>query len=164
MVFHMARRQAGDNAFREGLRALAREKLFRAASWDDFDRAIFRGSKADASSFFRPWVDRPGAPALALKDAKTERLPGRWKVTGKLVQGKPYYELRVPIRVETDGKAVDAVIATDRGEIPLVLLAFSRPRTRRASVKGASGAARRVSACRLRCRTPAGNHERLVYP
>jgi hypothetical protein len=127
MVFHMARRQAGDDAFREGLRALAREKLFRTASWDDFDRVIFRGRNADASSFFRPWVDRPGAPVLALKDAKAERLLGRWKVTGRLVQEKPYYELRVPLRLETDGKAVDAVIATDRGEVPFALLADSRP-------------------------------------
>jgi hypothetical protein len=62
-----------------------------------------------------------------LKDVKAEKEGGRWKVSGRLVQEKPYYELRVPIRVETDGKAVDAVIATDRGEVSFVLFADSRP-------------------------------------
>jgi len=127
MVFHMARRQGGDEAFREGLRALAREKLFRTASWDDFGRAIFRGSEAGASSFFRPWIDRPGAPVIALKDVKAEKDGGRWKVSGRLVQEKPYYELRIPLRLETDGKAVDAVIPASLGEAPFVLIADSRP-------------------------------------
>jgi hypothetical protein len=127
MVFHMARRQAGDEAFWRGLRGVAREKLFREASWEDFGRAIFRGSEPDASSFFRPWIDRPGAPVIALKDVKAEKDGGRWKVSGQLVQEKPYYELRVPIRVEADGKAVDAVIATDRGAVPFVLFADSLP-------------------------------------
>jgi aminopeptidase N len=127
MVFHMARRQAGNEAFREGLRALAQEKLFRTASWDDFDRTIFRGIKLEGSSFFRPWVDRPGAPVLALKDVKAEKDDGRWKVTGRLVQEKPHYELRVPLRLETDGKPVDAVLPVFLGETPFVLIADSRP-------------------------------------
>ena len=127
MVIHMARRQAGDEAFWRGLRAVAREKLFRTASWDDFGRAIFRGSDPGASSFFRPWVDRPGAPALALKDVKAEKDGSRWKVSGRLVQEKPYYELRVPLRLETDGKPVDAVLPSSVRETSFVILSDFRP-------------------------------------
>jgi hypothetical protein len=127
MVFHMARRRAGDEAFREGLRAVARELLFRTASWDDFGRAIFRDRPADASSFFGPWIDRPGAPALALKDVKAERDGERWKVTGRLLQEEPYYELRVPLRLETGGKAADSVIPSAGGDAPFEIFTDSRP-------------------------------------
>ncbi len=127
MIFHMAKRQAGDEAFWAGLRAVARKKLFRTASWDDLDRAIFRGSEDCASSFFHQWVDRPGAPVLALKDVRAEPYGGRWKVSGWLVQEKPFVELRIPLRLETEGKAVDVVIAIDRGETPFVFFADSRP-------------------------------------
>lgn len=127
MVFHMARRQAGDAAFWGGLRAVAGGMLFREASWDDFDRAIFRGREPGASSFFRPWVDRPGAPVLAWKDVKAEKDGGRWKVSGRLVQEKPFYELLVPLRLETDGKAVDTVLPVSLGDTPFVLIADSRP-------------------------------------
>ncbi|HSL91121.1 MAG TPA: hypothetical protein VK863_00610, partial [Candidatus Limnocylindrales bacterium] len=108
MVFHMAKCRAGNGPFWRGLRAVAREKLFQAATWDDFDRALFRDRAAGASSFFRQWVERPGAPVLALKDVSAERADGRWKVTGRLIQEKPYYELQVPLRLETEGKATEA--------------------------------------------------------
>jgi hypothetical protein len=127
MVFHMARRRAGDETFWAGLREVAREKLFREASWDDFGRAIFRGSGSDASSFFRPWVDRPGAPVLTLKDVKAEKDGSRWKISGRLIQEKPYYGLRVPLRLETDGKPVDAVLPSSIRETSFVILSDFRP-------------------------------------
>jgi hypothetical protein len=127
MVFHMARRRAGDEAFWNGLRAVVREKLFRTASWDDFARAIFRGGEAGASSFFRPWVDRAGAPVLALKDVKAEKDGARWKVTGRLLQEEPHYELRVPLRIATEGKAVDELLPAGSGDVPFTLFADSRP-------------------------------------
>lgn len=40
MVFHMARRLAGEEAFWKGMRDVVREKMFRKASWGDFGRAI----------------------------------------------------------------------------------------------------------------------------
>lgn len=127
MVFHMARRQAGDEAFWSGLRGVVREKLFRTASWEDFDRAFFGVRSGGPSPFVRQWVDRPGAPVLALKNVKTERDGARWKVTGHLVQKKPYYALRVPLRVETAGTPANATVAIEGEDVQFELFADFRP-------------------------------------
>ncbi len=109
MVFHMARRRMGDDAFWKGLRAVVREKMGRRASWDDFGRAFARRDEPDLASFFRQWVDRPGAPVISLGDVAARREPGAWKVTGRLVQEKPYYDIRVPVSLATAEGAVDTV-------------------------------------------------------
>ena len=127
MVFHMARRRAGDEAFARGLRAVARDRLFAAVSWDDFVQAFGRESSVDLSSFLRQWVDRSGAPVLALKDVKADREGRRWRVTGRLVQEGVLYDLKIPLRLETEGARVEAVVSL-RGEDALFRLsADARP-------------------------------------
>jgi len=128
MVFHMARRLAGDDVFWKGLRIVAREKMGKPASWDDFDRAFTRHGESDPASFFRQWVDRPGAPVIFLKDVAANREGDRWKVTARLVQEKPYYDIRIPVRVLTDNGAVDAVIPLSGEDVRFSLSASSKPR------------------------------------
>ena len=53
MVFHMARRLVGDDAFWNGLRRDFREKLFQKASWEDFSVALSRAGNQDLGPFFR---------------------------------------------------------------------------------------------------------------
>ncbi len=128
MVFHMARRQAGDAAFWSGLRDVARDKMGKRASWDDFGRAFARYGEPGLASFFRQWVQRPGAPVIALKDVATAREGAEWKVTGRLVQEKPYYDVRVPVRLVTDNGAVDAVVRLSGGDARFSLGASAKPR------------------------------------
>ncbi len=128
MVFHMARRLAGDEAFWKGLRLVAREKMGKPASWDDFDRAILRPGESDPASFFDQWVDRPGAPVIALKDAAARRNGSGWTVTARLVQEKPYYQVRVPVRLLTDDGAVDAVVPLVGEDARFSLRANGTPR------------------------------------
>lgn len=127
MVFHMARKEVGDDLFWSGLRSVVREKLGREASWDDFDRALPRERSADPASFFRQWVDRPGAPVIALKDAKAARDGDRWKVTGRVVQEKPYYEILAPLRLETAESAVDASVPLAGAEARFTIFCGSPP-------------------------------------
>ncbi len=128
MVFHMARRLAGDDTFWKGLRVVAREKMGRPASWDDFDRAFTRHGESDPASFFRQWVDRPGAPVISLTDVAANREGDRWKVTARLAQEKPYYEMRVPVRLVTDNGAVDAVVPLSGEDVRFTLRATGKPR------------------------------------
>ena len=127
MVFHMARKEVGDDVFWAGLRAVVREKVGTTASWDDFDRALPRDRSIDPASFFHQWVDRPGAPVLALADVRAARDGARWKVTGRLVQGKPFYELQVPLRLETGGDTVDASIPIAGEDARFTIFCDSRP-------------------------------------
>lgn len=66
MVFHMIRNAIGDRAFFGALREICRERLYRSATWSDFERAFSRSSGRDLSSFMKQWLTRPGGPRLAL--------------------------------------------------------------------------------------------------
>ncbi|HEU5360789.1 MAG TPA: M1 family aminopeptidase [Candidatus Deferrimicrobiaceae bacterium] len=128
MVFHMARRIAGEEAFWKGLRHVAREKLFREASWEDFGKAFQRESGIDFSPFFRQWVYRPGAPVLALKEVTAEQAGTGWRVSGKIVQEEPFYDLRIPLRLIAEGKSLDAVLHLAAGEVPFAFSTDTMPR------------------------------------
>jgi hypothetical protein len=127
MVFHMVRRRAGDEAFWKGLAEVAREKMFREASWDDFARAFENTSGADFARFFRQWVNRPGAPVIALKGVKAIRAGKEWRVAGRITQKKPYYNLGIPLRLIAGDGNTDAVIKVTGKEAPFAMASASRP-------------------------------------
>ncbi len=91
MVFHMLRVQIGDAKFTEGLRAFYKDFEFKRASWDDIAVVFGKAAGEDLGPFFRQWVDRPGAPALAVEG-------------DRLVQAQPGepYELIVPVWVTSE--------------------------------------------------------------
>ena len=127
MVFHMARGEAGDEAFREGMRIVVRERMFRSASWDDLAQGIGAASGKDMGPFFRQWIGSAGAPVLSLSDVRAVRDGKGWKVTGQLRQEKPYYALKVPLRLETAGKPVDIVVPLPGGDAPFEIPSGDAP-------------------------------------
>ena len=131
MVFHMARREIGDEAFWTGLRDVARKRLFRSASWNDLARGFGEAAGTDMEPFFRRWVESPGAPALSLSDVRSARDGDGWKVTGRVLQGAPHFALKVPLRLETAGKSVDAVVAVTGEETPFSFSAGDPPKALR---------------------------------
>lgn len=106
MVFHMLRRRLGDERFFAGLRRFYREWRFRRAGYADLRAAFEAEAGADLGSFFAQWIERTGAPALALADVRTGRGAHGYRITGALVQTQPgpAYALRVPIAVHVDGE------------------------------------------------------------
>ena len=128
MVFHMARRLAGEDAFWKGIRDVIGEKMFREASWDDFGRALGRETGTDFAAFFRQWVDRPGAPAISLEGIVAKNTGGSWKITGQIVQKEPYFDLHIPMRLETEGSKMDSVLKVGGGITTFSLSADARPK------------------------------------
>jgi len=108
MVFHMLRRRVGEEAFWRGLRQVARERMQRTASWEDFVAALGESAPKD---FRRQWIERSGAPQLRLEGVSAKQGDGRWKVVGALVQTGPLYDLQVPLRLETAAGRVDHSVA-----------------------------------------------------
>jgi hypothetical protein len=128
MVFHMARRMAGEEAFWGGLRYLAREKMFREATWSDFADAFGRESGIDFAPFFRQWVERRGAPVVALKAVKAVPMGGSWHISGRVVQEPPYFDLHIPLRLMTDKGKTESVLYVSSGKTPFSLSADAPPR------------------------------------
>jgi Peptidase family M1 domain len=128
MVFHMARRMAGEEAFWGGLRDLAREKMFRYATWDDFAGAFGRKSGIDFAPFFRQWVERRGAPVVALDAVKAVPAGEGWHISGRVVQEQPYFDLRLPLRLVNDDGKIDTVLKVSSGVTPFSLFSNAPPR------------------------------------
>ncbi len=127
MLFHMARKLTGDDGFWQALRDVYRKRLFQETSWSDFADAFAARSRTDFQAYFRQWVDRPGAPILRLGGMEAIKEGEVWKVRGSLEQEAPFYEMRIPLRLETEGGGIHASIPIKDREATFSLEATSRP-------------------------------------
>jgi hypothetical protein len=117
MLFHMVRRQVGDNAFRAGLQRFYREYKGKRATFDDFRRSVEAASKQDLDALFRAFVDRAGAPDLRLEGVRVERKGAGFTISGRIEQrqGGAPYALDVPVAVHAVGVVTThSVRAVDR--------------------------------------------------
>ena len=129
MVFHMIRREIGDRAFFAALREVSRERLYRSAAWSDFARAFSRSSGRDMSSFMKQWLTRPGGPRPALSNVTRSREGQGWTVSGTIVQSPPFYELHLPLRLETAGQPIREILpVVARQETPFSIHSEAEPR------------------------------------
>ncbi len=70
MVFHMLRREIGDDRFFAALRSLVAEYGGRRIGWRDLEKLFSRVSSRDLRPFFVKWIEQPGAA-----DVKAEADP-----------------------------------------------------------------------------------------
>lgn len=114
MAFHMLRRSVGDEVFRKALARFYRDFKGRRASFDDLRRTFESESGRSLARFFGDWIERAGAPTLAVTAQRTRggqvvvpAVPGNaapgWRVAGTLrqTQGGPPFAVDVPIAIQT---------------------------------------------------------------
>lgn len=103
MVFHMLRHEVSDRVFWDTLRQMAAEGRGETLGWDDIERYFSAASGRDLHWFFAQWVERKGAPELALDEVRTERSRGGWTVSGVIRQPGDSYRLVLPLLLTTAG-------------------------------------------------------------
>lgn len=96
MVFHMLDRQLGREAFLDGLRRVYAERVFTQVAWDDFLAAWSGSGGIDPAAFAAQWLERTGAPVLALGPVEFRDD----RVEFELQQAAPPYALDVTVRVD----------------------------------------------------------------
>jgi hypothetical protein len=99
MVFHMLDEMLGREKFDAALREFYERKMFSEASWNDLRASFERQSKTNLEPWFEQWIDRPGAPRLAIENAKIRSGSSGLEVIGTITQSAPEFDLEVPIRV-----------------------------------------------------------------
>jgi hypothetical protein len=100
MIFHMLRRQVGDEAFWRGLGEFYRRFKFRPASWADLLGTFGALTGESLDAFREQWVARAGAPELSLAGVDlVPRRDGGADLSYRLEQTAPAYTLEVPVRV-----------------------------------------------------------------
>jgi hypothetical protein len=118
MFFHMLRRRLGDEAFFRALQRFYRQFRFRVAAFSDLQSVFQTVSHEPLQGFFTQWVERTGAPELALDEVSQGRTADGFRVRGRLRQtqaGEPY-ALIVPVRAETRSGVTDHQVVLDGRE------------------------------------------------
>jgi hypothetical protein len=113
MLFLMLRDEIGSQAFRAGIQRFWGEQQFRVAAWSDLRAAFEAAAGRPLDVFFRQWLERPGAPLLALRGVE-RGIDGAVDFT--LIQPEPPYRLAVPVVIETIAGAERHVVRLDTAE------------------------------------------------
>ncbi|MFA6435034.1 MAG: M28 family peptidase [Elusimicrobiales bacterium] len=105
MFYHMLRAGLGDEKFKAGLRDFYKKNKFKYASFEDLKRS-FEGQTGGTGldEFFAQWVDRSGAPELALKDVRVTPGTDGFELEFSIaqLQDGPAYKLEVPVAVQLE--------------------------------------------------------------
>ncbi len=104
MMWHMVRRKLGDENFKKGLSLFNENNKYKIASYTDMRMALEEVSGTDLEPFFNQWLYRTGAPALAIKDIKTDSYNNQYHIfiTLEQTQDSAVFDIDIPIAVATE--------------------------------------------------------------
>lgn len=101
MLFHMIRRQAGDELFNHGIRQLWQRYQFRPVDFASVIEQLHPGEEDESGAFIKQWLQRPGAPELALEQVEVTDQADAFllNIVISQKQAGQVYDLRVPVEV-----------------------------------------------------------------
>jgi len=131
MLFHMLRREVGDEAFLAALGRFHRGNLFQRASFQELAVAFTEETGRDWLPFFKVWTKRAGAPEIEIVSVEARAGDAGWSldlVLRQAQEGEPF-PLRVPVAVtlEGGGAAHMAEVEMEGREARLALSLPGRP-------------------------------------
>jgi aminopeptidase N len=88
--------------FQRGLQGLWTTHRFKITPWSDLQKMFEIVSGQSLQPFFSQWLERAGAPAIAIAAAANSATDNGHELTLTLTQLEPAYHLQVPVVVETD--------------------------------------------------------------
>ncbi|MET0065816.1 MAG: M1 family aminopeptidase [Candidatus Thiodiazotropha sp.] len=109
MFFHMLRRSLGDSAFIEGLQRFYRDNRFKTAGYEQWREAFESVSGTSLAEFFDAWIQREGAPTLAVENLQVQPLESGYVMTLRLhqTQDSAPFPLQVPLLVHYDDRPAE---------------------------------------------------------
>ncbi|MGH9870263.1 MAG: M20/M25/M40 family metallo-hydrolase [Candidatus Polarisedimenticolia bacterium] len=125
MGFHMLHLRVGDEAFRTWVSRFYARMRGKRASFDDVRAVMEEVSGQDLRRFFADWIERPGAPALAVEVRDVAGLEVRGVL--RQTQAGPAFQLDVSVVVQTSGAAVTQTVRMDAAEAPFSVKTTSPP-------------------------------------
>ncbi|MBM4123696.1 MAG: hypothetical protein FJ246_01870 [Nitrospira sp.] len=131
MVFHMLRREVGEEIFWGGLKKLVADYGGRYGTWREVERVFSDMAGRDLRWFFAQWVERTGAPSLTVREAVTQgeaSSSGGYSLKVRIAQTGDPYRLSLPVSVKlAGGRTVEALATIDSAEQEIVLDVPSKP-------------------------------------
>jgi len=110
MVFEMLRYTYGDDVFRKAIATFYAENKFKMTSFDEVRITFEKVSGKDLKEFFNQWLNRTGAPGIALSNVnvKNENSLNIISFTLSQTQKEDVFNVMVPVVIFLEG--VDSVI------------------------------------------------------
>ncbi|RMF78960.1 MAG: hypothetical protein D6739_11355, partial [Nitrospirae bacterium] len=105
-LLHQVRRRLGDDRFFAALRRFAAGHLGRRATWRALRAAFEAEAGEDLRPLFRPWLDRTGAPALGIAQARAVARGDGWRLTARVENRGLVVPLDLDYAVETEAGVV----------------------------------------------------------
>lgn len=101
MLFFMLRDQLGEAIFQRAIQGFWATQRFKVASWQHLQKIFEMISGQHLQPFFTQWLERRGAPAITINEAKSIPADSGYGLTITLKQSAPAYQLRVPLAVQS---------------------------------------------------------------
>jgi len=131
MLFHMLRRELGDENFIRGLRTLYRKNRFMVTDFKAVESAFSGFARQPLDTFFAQWVQRRGAPQLRISHVHARPLNGGFVLSAEIeqVQDEAPYVLQVPLAIRLEGReqAWQTGVRLDRERTTVELELPARP-------------------------------------
>jgi hypothetical protein len=127
LVFHMLRKQLGEDAFWGALRDLYRDRLFKATSWTDIQKAFEVRGQRSLEDFFDQWVRHKGAPRFYLDAVRSTRSGAIWNIEGRVVQENPTFSFDLKLNLQNRDQTVSSTLRITGKETPFQMVSKSRP-------------------------------------
>jgi len=131
MLFHMLRRELGDERFIQGLQNLYRQNRFQLAGFRAVEHAFSEGAQQPLGDFFAQWVQRSGAPQLQVSQAHARPQDDGFVLSAVIeqVQDEAPYVLQVPLAIRLEGRqqAWQTVVRLDSRRETIELELSARP-------------------------------------
>ncbi len=116
LVFHMLRRQVGNQAFATAIRQFFLTRRFTVASWTDLQKSFESVTGQNLSWFFRQWVDEGGQPQIAIKKIEIDHKNREYTVNLVLRQEGQPKRLALPVTFKGPEGESNFQVELDRGE------------------------------------------------
>lgn len=131
LLFHMLRRELGDEIFIQGLREFYRRFQFKSAGFDDVKIVLAEVAKKNLDASFDAWVKRPGAPQLRVREVHAKPDGDGFMLGAVVEQAQPgaAFPLNVPLAVHMRGieTAYQTTLRMNDKRLELSLRVPSRP-------------------------------------
>jgi hypothetical protein len=131
MLFHMLRRELGDERFIRGLRTLYERNRFRVTGFGAVEAAFAAVAGRPLGDFFTQWTAHAGAPQLRIAQARARPQDGGFRLSFLIeqVQGAAPFRLRLPLAVRLAGReqAWQTEVVVEDRQTQVELLLPARP-------------------------------------
>ena len=126
MVFHQLRMEIGDEAFWRGVKQLVVDMSGRHADWQDLERVFSKASGQELRWFFAQWIERPGAPAVAIAEATaspSQDQSGEYTLRVRLTREGGAFRLILPLAITMKGSTTSVAVAlsADQQDVELAV-------------------------------------------